>query len=57
MSIADGQVVLMGGRDLSTGVEVDPRLSVSRIGTYAFPPALKPLAPRIRWAALELGRQ
>lgn len=50
MSIADGQTVLRagGGEAGSGGVSVDPRLSVSRIGSRAFPPALEVLAPQIR---------
>lgn len=49
MSIADGQTVLRhtGGSD-TEGVSVDARLSVSRIGSRAFPPALEALAPQIR---------
>lgn len=50
MSITDGQVVLLprpGGP--GAPVNVDPRLSVSRIGTRAYPPALAALAPQIRW--------
>ena len=49
MSIADGQTVLRGGGDAAAaGVVVDARLSVSRIGSRAFPPALEGLAPQIR---------
>ncbi len=51
MSIADGQTVLAGGVDLAAGVAVDARLSVSRIGSRAFPPPLRSLAPHIRCAA------
>lgn len=49
MSIADGQTVLRhtGGGD-TEGVSVDARLSVSRIGSRAFPLALEALAPQIR---------
>lgn len=46
MSIADGQVVLEQHADGSIGV--DARLSVSRIGSRASPPALASLAPSIR---------
>ena len=52
MSITDGQVVLLprpGGP--GAPINVDPRLSVSRIGTRAYPPALATLAPQIRCAA------
>lgn len=49
MSIADGQTVLRAGDAGSVGVSVDPRLSVSRIGSRAFPPALEALAPQIRF--------
>ena len=50
MSIADGQTVLVGGGDPAAGVAVDARLSVSRIGSRAFPPALQALAPHLRRA-------
>ena len=49
MSITDGQVVLRprpGGSD--SPILVDPRLSVSRIGSRAYPPALEDLATQIR---------
>ena len=49
MSITDGQVVLRprpGGADAP--ISVDPRLSVSRIGSRAYPPALETLATQIR---------
>ena len=49
MSIADGQVVLeRDSADASSPVGVDVRLSVSRIGSRAYPPALAALAPSIR---------
>ena len=49
MSIADGQVVLEERPDVCTrGITVDPKASVSRIGSRAFPGALEPLAPQIR---------
>lgn len=49
MSLADGQTVLRpGGGDAAAGVSVDAALSVSRIGSRAFPPALEALAPQIR---------
>jgi F0F1-type ATP synthase alpha subunit len=57
MSIADGQTVLrhaVGGDVDTEGVAVDARLSVSRIGSRAFPPALEALAPQIRCAATVL---
>lgn len=47
MSIADGQTVLRADVG-SAGVSVDARLSVSRIGSRAFPAALEALAPQIR---------
>ena len=54
MSIADGQVVLERDRgDAGASVGVDARLSVSRIGSRAYPPALATLAPSIR---LELAQ-
>ena len=46
MSIADGQVVLERAADATVGV--DARLSISRIGSRAYPPALANLAPSIR---------
>ncbi len=49
MSITDGQVVLRprpGGAE--SPILVDPRLSVSRIGSRAYPPALEDLATQIR---------
>ena len=50
MSIADGQIVLRNQRDPVTGgVSVDPQLSVSRIGSRAYPPALSELAPQVRF--------
>ncbi|KAL4448343.1 hypothetical protein ABPG75_005562 [Micractinium tetrahymenae] len=49
MSITDGQVVLKPGRDAVTGgVTVDPQLSVSRIGSRAYHPAMEALAPQVR---------
>lgn len=52
MSLTDGQTVLRcgdgGGGASGAGVSVDAALSVSRIGTRAFPPALEALAPQIR---------
>ena len=54
MSIADGQVVLCGRRDPPTGgMVVDPALSVSRIGSRAYCPAMEALAPAVR---LELAQ-
>ena len=58
MSIADGQTVLRGdaGGDVAaSGVSVDARLSVSRIGSRAFPPALETLAPQIRWSSVHFA--
>lgn len=53
MSITDGQVVLLARPDgPEAPINVDPRLSVSRIGTRAYPPALETLAPQIRYACL-----
>lgn len=50
MSIADGQIVLKGHRDRSTGgVTVDPQLSVSRIGSRALSSATAEMAPKIRF--------
>ena len=52
MSITDGQVVLRprpGGPE--SPILVDPRLSVSRIGSRAYPPALEDLATQIRSAS------
>ncbi|KAI3426327.1 hypothetical protein D9Q98_008700 [Chlorella vulgaris] len=49
MSITDGQVVLQAARDAVTGgVSVDPQLSVSRIGSRAYHPALEVMAPLVR---------
>lgn len=48
MSIADGQTVLEGGREVSDGMVVDARLSVSRIGSRAFPPEFGNSAPQLR---------
>ena len=48
MSIADGQVVLERSSEAGAPVSVDARLSVSRIGSRAYPPALALLAPSIR---------
>lgn len=54
MSITDGQVVLRAQRDPVTGgVSVDPQLSVSRIGSRAYAPAIAELAPLVR---LELAQ-
>ncbi len=56
MSICDGQVVLRPGRDASTqGVVVDPQLSVSRIGSRAFYPAMETLAPAVRFELAQVG--
>ena len=52
MSITDGQVVLrprQGGPE--SPILVDPRLSVSRIGSRAYPQALEDLATQIRSAS------
>ena len=50
MSIADGQIVLQSARDKPTGgVTVDPRVSVSRIGSRALSPAVATLAPKVRF--------
>ena len=51
MSITDGQVVLIKQRDSVTGggVVINPSLSVSRIGSRAYPPALEELAPQVRF--------
>ena len=48
MSIADGQVVLAHDDQSGSAVGVDARLSISRIGARAYPPALAGLAPSIR---------
>lgn len=49
MSIADGQVVLQrSSTDAAAPVGVDARVSVSRIGSRAYPPALAGLAASIR---------
>jgi F-type H+-transporting ATPase subunit alpha len=65
MSIVDGQIVLKRpsevGMDLKdkdkskphAGVLVDPRASLSRIGSRAHPPALVDLAPTIRFDLLQ----
>jgi len=54
MSITDGQVVLRAQRDPVTGgVSVDPQLSVSRIGSRAYSPAVAEIAPLVR---LELAQ-
>jgi F-type H+-transporting ATPase subunit alpha len=65
MSIVDGQIVLkrpsevgmdMKEKDRSkphAGVHVDPRASLSRIGSRAHPPALVDLAPTIRFDLLQ----
>jgi F-type H+-transporting ATPase subunit alpha len=51
MSIADGQVVLRAGLDGPTGgVSVDPQLSISRIGSRAYHPAVAALATQVRVA-------
>ena len=50
MSMADGQVVLEHARDAVTGgPKVDARLSVSRIGSRAYAPALADLASLVRF--------
>eukprot|EP00889_Picochlorum_renovo_P006640 jgi/Picre1/33670/NNA_001149.t1 len=50
MSMADGQVVLENSRDEVTGgPRVDPRLSVSRIGSRAHSPAISDLASLVRF--------
>jgi F0F1-type ATP synthase alpha subunit len=50
MSMADGQVVLEHARDAATGgPKVDARLSVSRIGSRAYAPALADLASLVRF--------
>ena len=50
MSMADGQVVLENTRDKITGgPRIDPRLSVSRIGSRAYSPAIADLASLVRF--------
>ncbi len=50
MSMADGQLVLQNVRDSVTGgPRVDPRLSVSRIGSRAYAPAIADLASLVRF--------
>lgn len=50
MSITDGQIVLRAMRDEATGgVSVNPQLSVSRIGSRAYAPAMSELAPLVRF--------
>lgn len=50
MSMADGQVVLEHSRDeITGGPRVDPRLSVSRIGSRAHSPAISDLASLVRF--------
>lgn len=49
MSIADGQTVLTASPDVSQGVVVDARLSVSRIGNRAFPPEFGVTASQLRF--------
>ena len=50
MSMADGQVILEHARDVATGgPKVDARLSVSRIGSRAYAPALADLASLVRF--------
>lgn len=50
MSITDGQIVLRQVRDVPTGgVSVNPQLSVSRIGSRAYSPAIASLAPQVRF--------
>ena len=50
MSMADGQVVLQNARDSITGgPRVDPSLSVSRIGSRAYSPAIADLASLVRF--------
>ena len=50
MSMADGQLVLQHTRDSVTGgPRVDPRLSVSRIGSRAYSPAIADLASLVRF--------
>lgn len=50
MSMADGQLVLQNARDVVTGgPRVDPSLSVSRIGSRAYSPAIADLASLVRF--------
>ena len=61
MSITDGQVVLqpplgqapaaedVGSSRMPLETNVDPRASISRIGSRAHPPALATLAPELRF--------
>ena len=50
MSITDGQIVLRAVRDEATGgVSVNPQLSLSRIGSRAYAPAMADLAPQVRF--------
>ena len=67
MSITDGQVVLQppispspaAGDAASSRVpletNVDPRASISRIGSRAHPPALATLAPELRFNLAQVG--
>eukprot|EP00884_Botryococcus_braunii_P012711 jgi/Botrbrau1/21440/Bobra.0216s0048.1 len=50
MSITDGQIVVHKQDDV---VLVDPELSISRIGVRAYPPAMKSLAPQIRFELVQ----
>lgn len=47
ISISDGQLVLSQGR-IKGSYEVNPRLSITRVGTRAYPKALEEIAPQVR---------
>lgn len=47
MSIADGQAVLRHDADGDRPLTLDCTASLSRLGTRAYPPALKDLAPKV----------
>lgn len=47
MSIADGQAVLRPGGDGARPLALDCTTSLSRLGSRAYPPALKELAPKV----------
>ncbi|MEW5319158.1 MAG: hypothetical protein WDW38_010327 [Sanguina aurantia] len=49
ISIADGQLVLQPRADLAGPYVINPRLSITRIGTRAYPRAMDSLAPRVRF--------
>jgi F0F1-type ATP synthase alpha subunit len=47
MSIADGQIVLNQSTDSTTIPRLDVAQSLSRMGTRAYYPAVKDLAPKV----------